>query len=678
MTLQEPKGKKLYVVGSYRFSGKLLGKGNFARVEEAVHTMLNVKVAIKIIDINQIKEDYVIKNLFREAKLMAKLNHPCICALYQTMQRSDKLYFLVTELASGGDLCTFVKDQRNGCLEERSARIYVRQFVSAVAHMHNIGVVHRDLKMENVMLNAARTQIKIVDFGLGNFYEANEPLKTHCGSPEYAAPELFITGMKYGPEVDLWSLGIIFYGMVVGQLPFVSDRNEQMTSHERRKKLVAQINRGLGNIHKRALAGFSADFRNMVCRMLMPDVSKRISIKEMLLHPFITEKGTKLIRINPMKKLELGLQAEIFGKMAELAQQPTETIVQAVKQEPYSRIGGMYNILAHRLSLNRLTGDGLSRMQPLLEIESKTRTDRFSVTKSYNLRCTVAYGHTPRRLVQEKKLSQEFRPATSPPLLKRPNPETIKQPSNPKTVNRPSTVQDGSLEKRANYQEVKTPFMTRKAHSAAITSKTNRTSSICSPIGVKLSSTMNTKITKNMVKRLYPSAAPNEPTLEGLEKVIKKKNSQTTATELKNNKPTKSAANEETKTETVFKRKQRSKSEKISTPSPIIELQSSIKRSLATTQSDSKATSKRPQTTSLSKEDRPITRLPKLTRPATSSQNRENSQMACGDIVKRIQVAQQMPNRKPIIYDPIARSIAGYVCNNVPDYKLPMWSNFKR
>lgn len=70
------------------------------------------------------------------------------------------------------------------------------------------------MKMENVMLNSARTQIKIVDFGLSNWYSPNELLKTHCGSPEYAAPELFVTGMLYGPEVDLWSLGIILYGMV--------------------------------------------------------------------------------------------------------------------------------------------------------------------------------------------------------------------------------------------------------------------------------------------------------------------------------------------------------------------------------------------------------------------------------------------------------------------------------
>ncbi|KAG5888172.1 hypothetical protein JTB14_018533 [Gonioctena quinquepunctata] len=94
-------------------------------------------------DVNQIKEDYVIRNLCREAKIMSKLNHPCIVALFQTMQRSDNVYYLVTELVSGGDLCTFVKSQHNGRLEERPTRMFGRQFASALAHMHGMGVVHR-------------------------------------------------------------------------------------------------------------------------------------------------------------------------------------------------------------------------------------------------------------------------------------------------------------------------------------------------------------------------------------------------------------------------------------------------------------------------------------------------------------------------------------------------------
>ncbi|VEN41944.1 unnamed protein product, partial [Callosobruchus maculatus] len=94
-------------------------------------------------DVSQIKEDYVIRNLYREARIMFKLNHPCIAALYQTMQRPDNIYYIVTELVSGGDLCGFVKSQRSGRLEERSTRAYGRQFASALCHMHSLGVVHR-------------------------------------------------------------------------------------------------------------------------------------------------------------------------------------------------------------------------------------------------------------------------------------------------------------------------------------------------------------------------------------------------------------------------------------------------------------------------------------------------------------------------------------------------------
>lgn len=206
MTLPGSKKK----VGNYRFTGKVLGKGNFAKVEEAIHIILNTKVAVKIMDVNEIREDYVIKNLYREGKILLKLNHPCIVSLYETMQTSNNVYYLVTELVSGGDLCSFVKNQRTGRLEELPTRNFARQFASAIGHMHSLGVVHRDLKMENVMLDAKQTQIKIVDFGLSNIFNQNISLQTHCGSPEYAAPELFVNGSHYGPEVDLWSLGRVF------------------------------------------------------------------------------------------------------------------------------------------------------------------------------------------------------------------------------------------------------------------------------------------------------------------------------------------------------------------------------------------------------------------------------------------------------------------------------------
>ncbi|KAH1027821.1 serine/threonine-protein kinase MARK2 [Dendroctonus ponderosae] len=654
MTLQDTKSKKLYIIGNYRFSEKLLGKGNFARVEEAMHTILNVKVAVKIMDVNQIKEDYIIRNLCREAKIMAKLNHPCICALYQTMQRSDNVYYLVTELASGGDLCTFVKEQRGGRLEERPTRIYARQFVSALAHMHQLGVVHRDLKMENVMLNSARTQIKIVDFGLSNFYSPEELLKTHCGSPEYAAPELFITGMKYGSEVDLWSLGIILYGMVLGYLPFVSDRNEQLSSQDRRKRLVLQINKGLRSSHIKDLSLFSPDFRNMVCRMLIPDVTKRISIKDVMVHPFVTDKGSKLIRTSPMKKLDIKHQARIIEDICDLVHLPTHEVVRKVKEEPFSRIGGMYNILARAMALSKLSGDGISKLQP--GPETGTGLPQNSpVKRPDNLRSIASKPlsgrDTPTITVQDRKV---YSRSNNKPPMSAQGPFKIqaefRQAGTPTTAMRPRTVQLNLLEKKNNYKDIKTAFLARKTNSAGLTPKSFRPSvSVSSPTAVKFPSALNTTASKEVVRRLYPGPDEQiEPNREA-----------------KNVKPTNSGGDS---------LNPRAQSEKLSNNRPTTTNGGFIRRSLAVTQSDPKATTNRPQTTS--KEYKALARLLKMARPATSGQPREKPTMAYGDMAQRNQTIYQKA-KKPTMYDPIARSIAGYVCNNVPN-KLPTLGNFKK
>ncbi|CAF0793378.1 unnamed protein product [Adineta steineri] len=201
-------------IGKYRFS-KTIGKGNFAKVKLARHLPTGREVAIKIIDKAQLNPTSLQK-LFREVKIMKGLDHPNIVKLFEVIE-TEKTLYLVMEYASGGEVFDYLV--AHGRMKEKEARSKFRQIVSAVQYLHQKHIVHRDLKAENLLLDA-ELNIKIADFGFSNEFIPGNKLDTFCGSPPYAAPELF-QGKKYdGPEVDVWSLGVILYTLVSGSLPF--------------------------------------------------------------------------------------------------------------------------------------------------------------------------------------------------------------------------------------------------------------------------------------------------------------------------------------------------------------------------------------------------------------------------------------------------------------------------
>eukprot|EP00043_Microstomoeca_roanoka_P010609 m.100556 g.100556 ORF g.100556 m.100556 type:complete len:586 (-) comp14942_c3_seq1:121-1878(-) len=195
--------------------GKTIGKGNFAKVKLAKHKFTQVEVAIKIIDKRNMS-DASLSKLMREVRIMKMLDHPNIVKLYEVIDTNEKLY-LVMEYASGGEVFDYLVN--HGRMKEKEARIKFRQIVSAIQYCHRKGIVHRDLKAENLLLSED-LNIKIADFGFANMFKEGTKLDTFCGSPPYAAPELF-QGREYdGPEVDVWSLGVILYTLVSGTLPF--------------------------------------------------------------------------------------------------------------------------------------------------------------------------------------------------------------------------------------------------------------------------------------------------------------------------------------------------------------------------------------------------------------------------------------------------------------------------
>ncbi|KAF8561483.1 hypothetical protein P879_07974 [Paragonimus westermani] len=204
-------------IGFYRLILDI-GRGNFAKVKLATHTLLNTEVAVKVID--RTKFDAKTRKLLsQELANMERLNHPNIIQVFEVHELFQRWY-LVMEYAPVGELHSYLK--RHGRMEENAAKNITAQIVSAVKHMHDFGVVHRDLKAENILF-LTTTYVKVGDFGFSKKIQPDDALTTFCGSPPYAAPELFVADSYEGPAVDLWALGVLIFYMVVGQLPFRGD-----------------------------------------------------------------------------------------------------------------------------------------------------------------------------------------------------------------------------------------------------------------------------------------------------------------------------------------------------------------------------------------------------------------------------------------------------------------------
>ncbi|XP_026324484.1 serine/threonine-protein kinase MARK2-like isoform X4 [Hyposmocoma kahamanoa] len=250
-------------IGKYKLL-KTIGKGNFAKVKLAKHVPTGKEVAIKIIDKTQLNPGSLQK-LFREVRIMKMLDHPNIVKLFQVIE-TEKTLYLVMEYASGGEVFDYLV--LHGRMKEKEARAKFRQIVSAVQYCHQKRIIHRDLKAENLLLDG-EMNIKIADFGFSNEFTPGSKLDTFCGSPPYAAPELF-QGKKYdGPEVDVWSLGVILYTLVSGSLPF-----DGSTLRELRERVL----RGKYRIP----FYMSTDCENLLKKFLVLNPAKRASLESIM------------------------------------------------------------------------------------------------------------------------------------------------------------------------------------------------------------------------------------------------------------------------------------------------------------------------------------------------------------------------------------------------------------
>ncbi|XP_059186751.1 serine/threonine-protein kinase SIK3 homolog isoform X4 [Centropristis striata] len=328
-------------VGHYEIE-RTIGKGNFAVVKLATHIITKAKVAIKIVDKTQL-DDENLKKIFREVQIMKLLKHPHIIRLYQVME-TERMIYLVTEYASGGEI--FDHLVAHGRMAEKDARKKFKQIVAAVHFCHCRNIVHRDLKAENLLLDH-NLNIKIADFGFSNLFSRGQLLKTWCGSPPYAAPELF-EGKEYdGPKVDIWSLGVVLYVLVCGALPFDGST--------------------LQNLRARVLSGkfripffMSTDCEYLIRHMLVLEPSRRLTMEQICKNkwmrlgdpdPDFDRLIAECEQVKTERETEL-INEQVLIAMCEMGLDRERTL-QSLQTDAYDHYSAIYSLLADRLKKHK-------------------------------------------------------------------------------------------------------------------------------------------------------------------------------------------------------------------------------------------------------------------------------------------------------------------------------------
>lgn len=209
---------------------KVIGQGGFGKVYLAENKITQEKVAIKFVNTNIISNAKDVDMVFREAEMLKSLNHPNIVKFYNCYTLQNQQVVFIMEFLEGGELLDYLSEK--GVLSENEAKIFFKQMVDAMYYCHKEKLIHRDLKLENVLLKDSRSKIiKIVDFGIAGINNNINIDKINVGSLLYMAPEV-LTGKadKIGPNLDVWALGCILFGMVCGVLPFNGKNQAEILS----------------------------------------------------------------------------------------------------------------------------------------------------------------------------------------------------------------------------------------------------------------------------------------------------------------------------------------------------------------------------------------------------------------------------------------------------------------
>ena len=278
--------------------GRIIGQGGFAKVNLGLNVLTGRVVAIK--SFNKTKttkygDNLNMNKILYEINLMRKLNHPNITKILETFE-DEKFYFIIMEYINGGNLFSYVKKRRK--LSEKTAKFLFKQIILGIKHIHSQLIVHRDIKLENILIDM-NDNVKICDFGIGIILSSeNQVLHSHCGTPLYIPPEIILSTKEEGYKgfpADIWSAGIALYIMLSGKLPFNLDEDQDdidvYNNNVKEKNL--RLKSEIVKKEPKYIENISDEARNLLKGILNKNPKKRLTCDEILNHPWLSDVNKK-------------------------------------------------------------------------------------------------------------------------------------------------------------------------------------------------------------------------------------------------------------------------------------------------------------------------------------------------------------------------------------------------
>jgi len=268
--------------------GKLLGKGGFAKVYNFTNLETNKIFAGKVMPKANFNRSRSRQKLMTEIKLHKSLHHPNIVKFEHVFEDQENVY-IILELCNNQSMNDLLKRRKR--LTEFEAQCYLIQMIDALKYLHNNRIIHRDLKLGNMFLTE-NMQVKLGDFGLAAKLEFDgEKKRTVCGTPNYIAPEIIDGNIGHSYEVDIWSLGVILYILIIGKPPF--ETTDIKLTYKRIKENRYSFPDNFP---------ISTKAKDLITKILVTEPEKRPTLDEILLHPFIDHGGPipKLLPISTL------------------------------------------------------------------------------------------------------------------------------------------------------------------------------------------------------------------------------------------------------------------------------------------------------------------------------------------------------------------------------------------